>query len=197
MSTCWLDIHLFVGVIGLIVVLMLRTSLLCLSAGPMFFLSCFSFVVGIAMLYYYRGESHKRIHFLRLICPLHSKDLSVYKSSQSPSFHIQNWLSTLFVFLISKPLSPYFLKDVLLPLFLPTEAETLRCTGPFLHCSAARLSKDVLISYTEVGKQWKWGRRGAQTLKNAPCEKNKQWNLPLCCAKLIHTLRALNFFSEM
>lgn len=29
------------------------------SAGPMFFLSCFSFVVGIAMLYYYRGESYR------------------------------------------------------------------------------------------------------------------------------------------
>ncbi|XP_040915287.1 caspase recruitment domain-containing protein 19-like isoform X2 [Toxotes jaculatrix] len=57
--------------------------------GPLFFLSCFSFVVGIAMLYYYGGE-------------------------------------------------------------------TLRCTGPFLHCSAARLSKgakDVLITYAEVGKQ--------------------------------------------
>ncbi|XP_044207287.1 caspase recruitment domain-containing protein 19-like isoform X1 [Thunnus albacares] len=58
--------------------------------GPMFFLSCFSFALGIAMLYYYG------------------------------------------------------------------EGETLRCTGPFLHCSAARLSKgakDVLISYAEVGKQ--------------------------------------------
>ncbi|XP_061591827.1 caspase recruitment domain-containing protein 19-like isoform X2 [Cololabis saira] len=51
--------------------------------GPMFFLSCFSFVVGIAFLYYYR------------------------------------------------------------------EGQTLRCTGDFLHCSAARLSKNVL----EVGKQ--------------------------------------------
>lgn len=30
-------------------------------AGPMFFLSCFSFVVGIAVLYYYGGESwHKK-----------------------------------------------------------------------------------------------------------------------------------------
>uniref|UniRef100_A0A8D3AQN8 Bcl10-interacting CARD protein-like n=1 Tax=Scophthalmus maximus TaxID=52904 RepID=A0A8D3AQN8_SCOMX len=61
--------------------------------GPMFFLSCFSFVVGIAILYYYGGESH---------------------------------------------------------------GETLRRTGPFLHCSAARLSKgakDVLITYSEVGKQ--------------------------------------------
>ncbi|XP_040008852.1 caspase recruitment domain-containing protein 19-like isoform X1 [Xiphias gladius] len=60
--------------------------------GPMFFLSCFSFVVGIAMLYYYG------------------------------------------------------------------EGETLRCTGPFLHCSAARLSKgakDVLITYAEVGRQKK------------------------------------------
>ncbi|XP_038578158.1 caspase recruitment domain-containing protein 19-like isoform X1 [Micropterus salmoides] len=60
------------------------------NRGPMFFLSCFSFVVGIAMLYYYR------------------------------------------------------------------EGETLRCTGPFLHCSAARLSKgakDVLISCAEVGKK--------------------------------------------
>ncbi|KAM9856212.1 caspase recruitment domain-containing protein 19-like [Aulostomus maculatus] len=55
--------------------------------GPMFFLSCFSFVLGIAMLYYNR------------------------------------------------------------------EGETLRCTGPLLHCSAIRLSKgakDVLISYAEV-----------------------------------------------
>ncbi|XP_035513041.1 caspase recruitment domain-containing protein 19-like [Morone saxatilis] len=57
--------------------------------GPMFFLSCLSFVVGIAMLYYYR------------------------------------------------------------------EGETLRCTGPFLHCSAARLSKDVLNTYAEVGSQKK------------------------------------------
>ncbi|AWP09929.1 putative bcl10-interacting CARD protein-like [Scophthalmus maximus] len=58
--------------------------------GPMFFLSCFSFVVGIAILYYYG------------------------------------------------------------------DGETLRRTGPFLHCSAARLSKgakDVLITYSEVGKQ--------------------------------------------
>ncbi|XP_036960603.1 caspase recruitment domain-containing protein 19-like isoform X1 [Acanthopagrus latus] len=55
--------------------------------GTLFFLSCFSFIACIAMLYYYR------------------------------------------------------------------EGETLRCTGPFLHCSAARLSKDVLISYAEVGKQ--------------------------------------------
>ncbi|XP_068997298.1 caspase recruitment domain-containing protein 19-like isoform X2 [Embiotoca jacksoni] len=58
--------------------------------GPMFFLSCLSFVAGIAILYYYG------------------------------------------------------------------EGETLRCTGGFLHCSAARLSKDakdVLISYAEVGKQ--------------------------------------------
>ncbi|XP_069579807.1 caspase recruitment domain-containing protein 19-like isoform X3 [Brachyistius frenatus] len=58
--------------------------------GPMFFLSCLSFVAGIAILYYYG------------------------------------------------------------------EGETLRCTGGFLHCSAARLSKDakdVLISYVEVGKQ--------------------------------------------
>ncbi|XP_018556633.1 caspase recruitment domain-containing protein 19 isoform X1 [Lates calcarifer] len=57
--------------------------------GPMFFLSCFSFVVAIAMLYYYG------------------------------------------------------------------DGETLRCTRPFLHCSAARLSrgaKDALITYTEVGK---------------------------------------------
>ncbi|KAM6924380.1 caspase recruitment domain-containing protein 19-like [Xenentodon cancila] len=51
--------------------------------GPMFFLSCFSFVVGIAFLYYYR------------------------------------------------------------------EGQTLRCTGDFLHCSAARLSKNVL----DVGKE--------------------------------------------
>ncbi|XP_071332750.1 caspase recruitment domain-containing protein 19-like isoform X3 [Trachinotus anak] len=60
--------------------------------GPMFFLSCFSFVVAIAMLYYYG------------------------------------------------------------------EGETLRCTGPLLHCSAARLSKgakDVFITYAEVGKQKK------------------------------------------
>ncbi|XP_074499985.1 caspase recruitment domain-containing protein 19-like [Sebastes fasciatus] len=55
--------------------------------GPMFFLSCFSFAVGIAMLYYYG------------------------------------------------------------------EGETLRGTGPFLHGSAARFSKDVLISYAVVGKQ--------------------------------------------
>ncbi|KAM7404941.1 hypothetical protein PAMP_012244 [Pampus punctatissimus] len=64
--------------------------------GPMFFLSCFSFVLGIAMLYYYG------------------------------------------------------------------EGETLRCTGLFLHCSAARLSKgakDVLISYAEVGNQEICGRR--------------------------------------
>ncbi|XP_022594906.1 caspase recruitment domain-containing protein 19-like isoform X2 [Seriola dumerili] len=57
--------------------------------GPVFFLSCFSFVVGIAMLYYCGGE-------------------------------------------------------------------TLRCTGPFLHCSAARLSKgakDVFITCAEVGKE--------------------------------------------
>ncbi|XP_034551212.1 caspase recruitment domain-containing protein 19-like [Notolabrus celidotus] len=55
--------------------------------GPMFFLSCFSFLVGVAMLYYYG------------------------------------------------------------------EGDTLRCTRPFLHCSAAALSngaKDVLISYAEV-----------------------------------------------
>ncbi|KAM3617697.1 uncharacterized protein V6R79_009871 [Siganus canaliculatus] len=57
--------------------------------GPMFFLSCFSFVVAIAMLYYYKEE------------------------------------------------------------------ETFRCTGPILHCSAARLSKDVLISYSYVGKHKK------------------------------------------
>ncbi|XP_019951575.1 caspase recruitment domain-containing protein 19-like isoform X2 [Paralichthys olivaceus] len=61
--------------------------------GPMFFLSCFSFVAGIAMLYYYGG------------------------------------------------------------------GETLRRTGPFLHCSAARLAskgaKDVLITYAEVGRQTK------------------------------------------
>ncbi|XP_041860966.1 caspase recruitment domain-containing protein 19-like isoform X1 [Melanotaenia boesemani] len=58
--------------------------------GPMFFLSCFSLVVGIAVLYYYG------------------------------------------------------------------EGETLRSTGAFLHCSAAKLSKDakdVFISYAEVGKQ--------------------------------------------
>ncbi|XP_026224541.1 caspase recruitment domain-containing protein 19-like isoform X2 [Anabas testudineus] len=57
--------------------------------GPVFFLSCLSFVVGIAMLYYYK------------------------------------------------------------------EGETPRCTGLFLHCSAARLSKgakDVFISYAKVGK---------------------------------------------
>uniref|UniRef100_UPI0037E71B33 caspase recruitment domain-containing protein 19-like isoform X1 n=2 Tax=Semicossyphus pulcher TaxID=241346 RepID=UPI0037E71B33 len=55
--------------------------------GPRFFLSCFSFVVGFAMFYFYK------------------------------------------------------------------EGDTLRCTGPFLHCSAAALSKgakDVLISYAEV-----------------------------------------------
>ncbi|XP_047437692.1 caspase recruitment domain-containing protein 19-like isoform X2 [Mugil cephalus] len=58
--------------------------------GPTFFLSCFCFVVGIAILYYYG------------------------------------------------------------------EAETLRCTGGFLHCSAERLSKNarcVLTSYVEVGMQ--------------------------------------------
>uniref|UniRef100_A0A3Q1IQ88 CARD domain-containing protein n=1 Tax=Anabas testudineus TaxID=64144 RepID=A0A3Q1IQ88_ANATE len=58
--------------------------------GPVFFLSCLSFVVGIAMLYYYKGEG-----------------------------------------------------------------KTPRCTGLFLHCSAARLSKgakDVFISYAKVGK---------------------------------------------
>lgn len=31
------------------------------SAGPMFFLSCFSFAVGIAMLYYYGGESYRKM----------------------------------------------------------------------------------------------------------------------------------------
>ncbi|XP_059189914.1 caspase recruitment domain-containing protein 19-like [Centropristis striata] len=59
--------------------------------GPMFFLSCFSFAFGVAMLYYYG------------------------------------------------------------------EGETLKNTGPFLHCSAARLSKgakDVFTSHAEVGK-WK------------------------------------------
>ncbi|XP_029292360.1 caspase recruitment domain-containing protein 19-like isoform X2 [Cottoperca gobio] len=63
--------------------------------GPMFFLSCFSFAFGIAMLYYYG------------------------------------------------------------------EGETLRNTGPFLHRSAARFSKDakdVFISYAEVGKHKKGGR---------------------------------------
>uniref|UniRef100_A0A3Q1ASD2 CARD domain-containing protein n=1 Tax=Amphiprion ocellaris TaxID=80972 RepID=A0A3Q1ASD2_AMPOC len=59
--------------------------------GPMFFLSCFSFVVGIAILCYYG------------------------------------------------------------------EGETLRCTGGFLHCSAAarfsKDAKDVFVSYAEVGKQ--------------------------------------------
>lgn len=34
-------------------------SLLLPSTGPLFFLSCFSFVVGIAMLYYCGGESYK------------------------------------------------------------------------------------------------------------------------------------------
>ncbi|XP_062248208.1 caspase recruitment domain-containing protein 19-like [Platichthys flesus] len=61
--------------------------------GPMFFLSCFSLVAGIAILFYYG------------------------------------------------------------------DGETLRRTGPFLHCSAARLAskgaKDVLITYAEVGKQRK------------------------------------------
>ncbi|KAM6982056.1 caspase recruitment domain-containing protein 19-like isoform 2-T2 [Tautogolabrus adspersus] len=55
--------------------------------GPMFFLSCFSFLFGVALLYYY-GED-----------------------------------------------------------------DTLRSTGPFLHCSATALgkgAKDVLISYAEV-----------------------------------------------
>ncbi|CAJ1084902.1 caspase recruitment domain-containing protein 19-like [Xyrichtys novacula] len=55
--------------------------------GPVFFLSCFSFLVGVAMLYYYG------------------------------------------------------------------ERDSLRCTSPFLHCSAAALSNgatDVLISYAEV-----------------------------------------------
>ncbi|XP_041655520.1 caspase recruitment domain-containing protein 19-like isoform X2 [Cheilinus undulatus] len=55
--------------------------------GPMFFLSCFSFLVGVAMLYYYG------------------------------------------------------------------EVDTLKCTGPFLQCSAVAISqgaKDILISYTEV-----------------------------------------------
>ncbi|XP_078111474.1 caspase recruitment domain-containing protein 19-like isoform X3 [Sander vitreus] len=63
-----------------------------LQRGPMFFLSCFSFAAGIAMLYYYG------------------------------------------------------------------EIETLRSTGLFLHCSAARFSegaKNVFISSAEVGKQKK------------------------------------------
>ncbi|XP_035500796.1 caspase recruitment domain-containing protein 19 isoform X4 [Scophthalmus maximus] len=58
--------------------------------GPMFFLSCFSFVVGIAILYYYG------------------------------------------------------------------DGETLRRTGPFLHCSAARLSKGLpvqLTDYSPLGKR--------------------------------------------
>lgn len=41
--------------------LLRNVSPLCLCAGPMFFLSCFSFVVGIALLYYYKGESRKLI----------------------------------------------------------------------------------------------------------------------------------------
>ncbi|CAN9515402.1 unnamed protein product [Ophioblennius macclurei] len=55
--------------------------------GPMFFLSCFSVVVGIAVLYYY------------------------------------------------------------------SDNETFRCTGGFLDCSAARISKDAFVSYADVGKQ--------------------------------------------
>ncbi|XP_026187850.1 caspase recruitment domain-containing protein 19-like isoform X2 [Mastacembelus armatus] len=56
--------------------------------GPVFFLSCFSFIVGIAMLYYYG------------------------------------------------------------------KGETLRCTGPFLHRSAARLSKGAknILIFNDVGK---------------------------------------------
>ncbi|KAM4609997.1 caspase recruitment domain-containing protein 19-like isoform 1-T1 [Polymixia lowei] len=62
------------------------------NRGPIFFLSCFSFAVSLAMLYYYG------------------------------------------------------------------ECETLRGTGPFLHCSVAGLgsgAKDALISYTEVGNKKK------------------------------------------
>ncbi|KAK5863798.1 hypothetical protein PBY51_000800 [Eleginops maclovinus] len=65
------------------------------NRGPMFFLSCFSFAVGIAILYYYG------------------------------------------------------------------EGDTLRSTGPFLPCSAAKFSKgakDVFICYSEVGKRKKGGR---------------------------------------
>lgn len=76
--------------------------------------------------------------------------ISVHKSIQSLSFHIQK-LAFHAVCVYPILSRPFFLK-FLLPL-LPTEDETLRCTGPFLHCSAARLSKDVLISYAEVGKQ--------------------------------------------
>lgn len=68
---------------------------------------------------------------------------------------------------MSKTLPLYGLKLFFLPLFLPTEGETLRCTAPFLHFSASTLSKgakDVLISYAEVGKQEKWGRKGAKLL---------------------------------
>ncbi|XP_011600880.2 caspase recruitment domain-containing protein 19-like [Takifugu rubripes] len=57
--------------------------------GPFFFLSCFTFIVAVVILYYYN------------------------------------------------------------------ERETLMCSGPFLHCSAAALSKDVLILYADFRKKKK------------------------------------------
>lgn len=76
------------------------------STGPVFFLSCLSVVVGIAMLYYYRGES-----------PLASgKQTRVCADLLASHHHILNHFSLA---------------------VLSTECEAFRCTGPFLHCSAA------------------------------------------------------------
>lgn len=127
------------------------------SAGPLFFLSCLSFVVGIAMLYYYRGESYRIIKpYLSLL----NFSYQCAKASKVPFSYLKPLIlcSSYLTHCVHTP------KTSLLLLFLPTEGETLRCTGPFLHCSAARLSKGVFIFYADVGKRKIWGFYGAWML---------------------------------
>uniref|UniRef100_A0A3Q3KD80 CARD domain-containing protein n=1 Tax=Monopterus albus TaxID=43700 RepID=A0A3Q3KD80_MONAL len=84
---------------------------------------------------------------------LHGKgDEACHEFYRGLHIHAEDIYSSLSTRLMCKHLPPNF-KTPSLKLFLLTEGDTLGCTGPFCHCSAARLSKgakDVLTFYAEV-----------------------------------------------
>lgn len=159
-------------------------SLLFPSAGPMFFLSCFSVAVGVAMLYYYGGESYRKIEKCSDLFVLgHLKLL----------LNIKNDLFT--------KATPFKLFDSLFKTYFPLCCCHSFCPQRVTHWEAlvrffTALQQDLvkvlkmLSSPTLMLESIK--NEAVTALKKYPCEKNKPCNLPLCCAKLIYTLRARN-----
>ena len=154
---------------------MRTSSLLFPPAGPMFFLSWFSVAVGVAMLYYYGGESYRKTKKRSDLFVLeHLKWLLNTKNDLSTKAAAFKLFESLF-----KTYFPLCCRHS----FCPQRVTRWEAHVRFFTALQQDLVKVLKMLSSPMLMLESIKNEAVTALKKHPREKNKLCHLPLCCAK--------------